>query len=71
MAATYARKLIKYKEEITMFDLSEKLVESIRLALRPITLQPASVYAFGGCSAGCEGSCQADCTAYKANVPNR
>lgn len=54
-----------------MFDLSEKLIESIKLALRPVTLQPAPVYAFGGCSGGCEGSCQADCTAYKANVPNR
>lgn len=55
-----------------MFDLSEKLVESIRLALRPITLQPAPVYAFGGCAGGsCEGSCQANCTAYRANVPRR
>lgn len=52
-----------------MFDLSEKLIESIRLALRPTVLQPAPVYAFGGCSSGsCEGSCQADCTAWQANV---
>lgn len=54
-----------------MFDLSERLIESMRLAVSSITLQPAPVYAFGGCSGGCEGSCQADCTAYKANVPNR
>ena len=53
-----------------MFDLSDKLVESIRLALRPVALMPASIYAHGGCSYGtCEGGCQASCIAYKANVP--
>lgn len=60
-----------------MFDLSEKLIESIRLALRPTVLQPAPVYAFGGCSGSCEGACvngcqttcQETCTAWKANVP--